>query len=80
MSIRLNSKIALLVIQLLWVNLIMDTLGALALATEPPTDQLMRRTPVGRRQVEQLALAKSGFLSICGCLMIEYKLLKLTYI
>jgi magnesium-transporting ATPase (P-type) len=24
-------------IQLLWVNLIMDTLGALALATEPPT-------------------------------------------
>lgn len=35
--------------QLLWVNLIMDTLGALALATEPPTDHLMRRTPVGRR-------------------------------
>ena len=36
-------------IQLLWVNLIMDTLGALALATEPPTDHLMHRTPVGRR-------------------------------
>ncbi|KAF9676463.1 hypothetical protein SADUNF_Sadunf08G0004600 [Salix dunnii] len=35
---------------LLWVNLIMDTLGALALATEPPTDHLMHRTPVGRRQ------------------------------
>jgi len=28
----------------------MDTLGALALATEPPTDQLMRRPPVGRRE------------------------------
>lgn len=27
----------------------MDTLGALALATEPPTDHLMHRTPVGRR-------------------------------
>lgn len=27
----------------------MDTLGALALATEPPTDQLMHRMPVGRR-------------------------------
>lgn len=27
----------------------MDTLGALALATEPPTDILMDRTPVGRR-------------------------------
>ena len=36
-------------LQLLWVNLIMDTLGALALATEPPTDHLMRRSPVGRR-------------------------------
>jgi magnesium-transporting ATPase (P-type) len=35
--------------QLLWVNLIMDTLGALALATEPPTDSLMKRHPVGRR-------------------------------
>lgn len=37
-------------VQLLWVNLIMDTLGALALATEPPTDHLMRRNPVGRRE------------------------------
>ncbi|KAI3777363.1 hypothetical protein L1987_47163 [Smallanthus sonchifolius] len=36
-------------VQLLWVNMIMDTLGALALATEPPTDELMERTPVGRK-------------------------------
>ncbi|XP_049935385.1 calcium-transporting ATPase 4, plasma membrane-type-like isoform X1 [Nymphaea colorata] len=35
-------------VQLLWVNMIMDTLGALALATEPPTDELMHRPPVGR--------------------------------
>jgi len=35
-------------VQLLWVNLIMDTLGALALATEPPTDELMKHPPVGR--------------------------------
>ena len=27
----------------------MDTLGALALATEPPNDELMKRTPVGRQ-------------------------------
>lgn len=27
----------------------MDTLGALALATEPPSNELMKRTPVGRR-------------------------------
>ena len=36
-------------VQLLWVNMIMDTLGALALATEPPTDDLMKRLPVGRK-------------------------------
>ncbi|KAK3020811.1 hypothetical protein RJ639_047683 [Escallonia herrerae] len=36
-------------VQLLWVNMIMDTLGALALATEPPNDELMRRPPVGRK-------------------------------
>ncbi|KAG0521473.1 hypothetical protein BDA96_08G163700 [Sorghum bicolor] len=35
-------------VQLLWVNMIMDTLGALALATEPPNDDLMNREPVGR--------------------------------
>jgi len=35
-------------VQLLWVNVIMDTLGALALATEPPNDDLMKRKPVGR--------------------------------
>nr|XP_009779927.1 PREDICTED: calcium-transporting ATPase 2, plasma membrane-type-like [Nicotiana sylvestris] len=35
-------------VQLLWVNMIMDTLGALALATEPPHDELMKRAPVGR--------------------------------
>ncbi|XP_077218206.1 autoinhibited Ca2+-ATPase 11 [Tasmannia lanceolata] len=33
-------------VQLLWVNMIMDTLGALALATEPPNDGLMKRPPV----------------------------------
>ena len=35
--------------RLLWVNMIMDTLGALALATEPPNNELMKRTPVGRK-------------------------------
>ncbi|CAN1324592.1 Calcium-transporting ATPase 2, plasma membrane-type [Linum perenne] len=36
-------------VQLLWVNMIMDTLGALALATEPPNNELMKRSPVGRK-------------------------------
>jgi Ca2+-transporting ATPase len=39
--------IGCLMIQLLWVNLIMDTMGALALATEPPTESLMQRPPIG---------------------------------
>lgn len=45
-----SGEVPLTAVQLLWVNLIMDTLGALALATEPPTDHLMDRTPVGRRE------------------------------
>jgi len=32
-------------VELLWVNLIMDTLGALALATDPPTEALLLRAP-----------------------------------
>ena len=35
-------------VQLLWVNLIMDTLASLALATEPPTEALLLRKPYGR--------------------------------
>ncbi|KAL7600509.1 hypothetical protein Lser_V15G23628 [Lactuca serriola] len=45
-----SGDVPLNAVQLLWVNLIMDTLGALALATEPPTDHLMDRNPVGRRE------------------------------
>lgn len=33
---------------MLWVNLIMDTFAALALATEMPTDELLKRKPYGR--------------------------------
>ncbi|KAL8214976.1 hypothetical protein R6Q57_004425 [Mikania cordata] len=40
--------VPLTTVQLLWVNLIMDTLGALALATEQPTKELMDHPPVGR--------------------------------
>jgi magnesium-transporting ATPase (P-type) len=32
-------------VQLLWVNLIMDTMGALALGTEEPTVALLERKP-----------------------------------
>ncbi len=35
-------------IQLLWVNLLMDSLASLALASEPPVDSLLERPPVNR--------------------------------
>ncbi|KAI0004420.1 calcium-translocating P-type ATPase [Xylariaceae sp. FL0662B] len=35
-------------VQLLWVNLIMDTLAALALATDPPQDSIVDRKPEPR--------------------------------
>jgi Ca2+-transporting ATPase len=43
-------EVPLTAVQLLWVNLIMDTLGALALATEQPTKELMDKPPVGRTE------------------------------
>lgn len=30
---------------MLWINLIMDTFAALALATEPPHEKLLKRKP-----------------------------------
>lgn len=48
-SACLTGNAPLTAVQLLWVNMIMDTLGALALATEAPTDGLMDRAPVGRK-------------------------------
>ena len=37
-------------IQMLWVNLIMDSLGSLALATEPPYEELLKRAPTKRNE------------------------------
>ena len=43
-SSRTESSV-LTAVQLLWVNLIMDTLAALALATDPPTPSILNRKP-----------------------------------
>ncbi|CAL8077879.1 unnamed protein product [Prunus armeniaca] len=43
-------EVPLTEVQSLWVNLIMDTIGALALATEKPTKELMEKKPVGRTE------------------------------
>ena len=37
-------------IQMLWVNLIMDSLGSLALATEPPYDSLLSKRPTQKNE------------------------------
>jgi Ca2+ transporting ATPase len=37
-------------IQMLWVNLIMDSFASLALATEPPSDRLLQRKPYPKGQ------------------------------
>lgn len=42
--------VPLTVIQLLWINLIMDTLAALALCLEPPSSDTMKRKPIGREE------------------------------
>jgi Ca2+-transporting ATPase len=33
---------------MLWVNLVMDTFGALALATEPPSENILDRPPYAK--------------------------------
>ncbi|KAI8371591.1 PMCA-type calcium-translocating P-type ATPase [Radiomyces spectabilis] len=43
-----EQKSILTAVQLLWVNLIMDTFAALALATDPPTPDLLERKPEPR--------------------------------
>ena len=35
-------------VQMLWINLIMDTLAALALATEPPSEEILKKKPIGK--------------------------------
>ena len=50
-------------VQMLWVNLIMDTLASLALATEPPTEELLKRKPYGRTKA---LISKTMMINIFG--------------
>lgn len=45
----IGGRSPLTAVQLLWVNLIMDTLAALALGLEPPVPELMQERPGNRR-------------------------------
>mmetsp|Transcript_20962 Transcript_20962/g.54519 ORF Transcript_20962/g.54519 Transcript_20962/m.54519 type:complete len:459 (-) Transcript_20962:350-1726(-) len=44
----IDIKCPLTVLHLLWLNLIMDSAASVALASEPPTDELLERPPVNR--------------------------------
>ncbi len=48
-SALIGFDVPLNAVQLLWVNLVMDTMGALALATDPPTPELLERKPYKRQ-------------------------------
>jgi P-type Ca2+ transporter type 2C len=50
-------------VPLLWVNMIMDSMGALALATESPRPELMDRKPYGRRAP---LINRAMYRNICG--------------
>jgi len=45
-------------VMLLWVNLIMDSMGALALATEKPTDELLNRPPHGKQRLLSVSMMR----------------------
>ncbi len=51
------------VIQMLWINLIMDSFAALALATEPPTPEVMKRPP---RRPGAFIITRKMALTIAG--------------
>jgi Ca2+-transporting ATPase len=46
----LNLKPPFTVLQLLWINVIMDTFAAIALCSEPPRENLMRKAPKRRNE------------------------------
>lgn len=56
-------KMPLTVVQMLWVNLIMDTFAALALATEPPHWKVMSRPP---RRSEDFLVTRPMYMHIFG--------------
>ena len=50
MGLVLGLKSPLLAIQLLWINLVTDSLPAIALGLEPPEKNIMNRTPIDKKK------------------------------
>jgi len=67
-------KTPLTAVQMLWVNLIMDTFAALALATEPPSEDLLGRSPYRKKESlvdnEMKKTVVGAALYQCTCLCI----------
>jgi len=64
-------EIPLTAVQLLWINLIMDTFGALALATEAPNPDVMKQKPrnpeafiISKEMTRQIFIDASVFVAI----------------
>ncbi|GAV55803.1 hypothetical protein ZYGR_0AY01960 [Zygosaccharomyces rouxii] len=72
-----TGKSVLTAVQLLWVNLIMDTLAALALATDRPDANIMDRKPVGRQA--PLISVSSWKMIMCQSILQLAVTLTLTY-
>ena len=73
-------KLPLTVPQMLWINIIMDTLAALALASEPPHNSVMERKPratnafiITREMAADIGLTAAFFLSALLALITVYK-------
>ena len=73
----IGNETPLTTIQMLWINLIMDSLGSLALATEPPYEELLKREPT--RKEESIINGKM-WKHICFQSIVELVLLILLYL
>lgn len=63
-------------VMMLWVNMIMDSLGALALGTEPPSDSMLRRQPyvasapiLSRKMTRHISIQSVFQLILMLCIM-----------
>ena len=57
-----GSELPFYAVQFLWLNLVMDTFGALALATERPTEALLERHPYPKTE----ALVSQNMMNFIG--------------
>lgn len=62
-GVAAGSESPLSAVQMLWLNMIMDSLGSLALASEKPTDELLNRMPYKKNE---FIVSKKMFKHILG--------------